>query len=53
VASPNDEYQEYTIEALAPGQVVSFSVPFEFFNFQYIGKTSLPTGAAKVIGYEL
>jgi len=53
VESPNNKVQTYTIETLAPGQTANFTIDFELFNYQYIGKTSVPSGQATVLSYEL
>ncbi len=53
VDSPNDEVETYTIPGLAPGESTSFTIDFDWYNFQVLGKTSIPIGAAKVTAYDL
>lgn len=53
-ASPNDQIETFTIPELKPGQTLPFQIDFEFFNFQYIGKTSVPQiVGSDIVHYEL
>lgn len=51
--SPNDATGELTFEEIKPGQVQPFTVSVDFFNYQYLGATSVPKVEMKVTDYEL
>lgn len=50
--SPNDWTEQLEFENLLPGETRTITVPFEIFNYQYIGKTSLPQCAFTVVDFE-
>lgn len=51
IDSPNDWTQEIVVENLLPGQTRTLTVPFEIFNYQYIGKSSVPQCAFTVTDF--
>ena len=53
VQSPNDWIETLILENVAPGQSRNFTVPFEIYNFTYIGATSIPNVEMTVLDYEL
>lgn len=50
--SPNDVVEEIKIERLLPGESRTIEVPITIFNYQFIGKTSLPMCAMAITSFE-
>ncbi|MDB5328395.1 MAG: hypothetical protein JWM57_3964 [Phycisphaerales bacterium] len=50
--SPNDNSTPVTFNNIAPGDTVTSTASFSVYNFQYIGKSSVPSVEVKVDKYD-
>lgn len=50
--SPNDDIDALKVGDLAPGQSKNFTLKFNLYNFQYIGKTSVPKCAFAIVDFD-
>ena len=54
IDSPNDVTKEYRVGTLRQGQVSQFQLHFDFYNFVYIGKPSVPfIESTEIVEYEI
>jgi hypothetical protein len=50
--SPNDFSKDFTVASISPGDTVTVKTDFSMFNFQFIGRTSIPKCELKLQGFE-